>query len=125
MVVWAQWGGGRARRTTAKTADLETVPGSRAPMRPKEHRGVPLRFSRVFPYAHGRSLRGIIACVQEVTLMPNVGTRACVHHWVLSVPDEDVVRGRCKRCGATREYPASLDGASRQGVYEEAASLNK
>jgi len=57
--------------------------------------------------------------------MPDVGTRACVHHWVLSVPDEEVVRGRCKRCGATREYPASVEGASREGVYEEAASLNK
>ncbi len=57
--------------------------------------------------------------------MPNAGTRACVHHWVLSVPEEDVVRGRCKRCGATREYPASVEGASRQGVYEEAASLSR
>jgi len=52
-------------------------------------------------------------------------TQECVHHWVLSLPDNDVIRGRCKRCGATREYPASVEGASRQGVYDEAASLNK
>ncbi len=57
--------------------------------------------------------------------MADMLTRECVHHWVLGVPDEDVIRGRCKRCGATREYPASVEGASRQGVYDEAASLNK
>jgi hypothetical protein len=57
--------------------------------------------------------------------MADMMTRECVHHWVLSLPDDDVIRGRCKRCGATREYPASVEGASRQGVYDEAASLNK
>ncbi len=50
-------------------------------------------------------------------------TQACVHHWVLAHPEDDVIHGRCKRCGETREYPASVEGASRQGVYEEAASL--
>lgn len=50
-------------------------------------------------------------------------TQACVHHWVLAHPEDEVIHGRCKRCGATREYPASVEGASRQGVYEEAASL--
>ena len=57
--------------------------------------------------------------------MSNVGTAVCTHHWVLATPDEDVVRGRCKRCGETRDYPASLDGASRQGIYAEAASLKQ
>ncbi len=57
--------------------------------------------------------------------MADMLTRECVHHWVLSLPADDVIRGRCKRCGATREYPASVEGASRQGVYDEAASLNK
>jgi hypothetical protein len=51
--------------------------------------------------------------------------QTCVHHWVLSVPEDEVVRGRCKRCGATRDYPASVEGVSRQGVYDEAASLNR
>jgi hypothetical protein len=50
-------------------------------------------------------------------------TGTCVHHWVLARPEDEVIRGRCKRCGATREYPASVEGASREGVYEEAASL--
>ena len=33
----------------------------------------------------------------------------CTHHWILSEPDEDVVRGACKLCGAIRDYPASLE----------------
>lgn len=57
--------------------------------------------------------------------MADMVTGTCVHHWVLALPEDDVVRGRCKRCGATREYPASVEGASRQGVYDEAASLNR
>ena len=52
-------------------------------------------------------------------------TQTCTHHWVLAHPEDDVIRGRCKRCGATREYPASVEGASRQGVYDEAASLGQ
>lgn len=52
-------------------------------------------------------------------------TENCVHHWVLGLPEDDVIKGRCKRCGMEREYPASVEGASRQGVYDEAASLNK
>jgi hypothetical protein len=57
--------------------------------------------------------------------MQDVGTQICTHHWVLATPEDDIVRGRCKRCGATREYPASLDGASREGIYAEAASLKR
>jgi hypothetical protein len=49
-------------------------------------------------------------------------TQACVHHWVLSTPDDEVVRGRCKRCGAVRDYPASVEQASRF-PYEEAAAI--
>ena len=52
-------------------------------------------------------------------------SKPCVHHWVLSAPSDEVVRGRCKRCGGTRDYPASAEGASREGIYGEAASLNK
>ena len=57
--------------------------------------------------------------------MADAQTQECVHHWILGLPDEDVIRGRCKRCGATRDYPATVDGASREGVYGEAASLNR
>ena len=52
-------------------------------------------------------------------------TDDCVHHWVLGTPEDDVIRGKCKRCGTVREYPASVEGASRQGVYDEAASLSR
>ncbi len=57
--------------------------------------------------------------------MTDMLTEQCVHHWVLAHPEDDVIRGRCKRCGATREYPASVEGASRQGVFDEAASLGR
>ena len=57
--------------------------------------------------------------------MSNAGTAVCTHHWVLATPDDDIVRGRCKRCGETREYPASLEGASREGITAEAAGLRQ
>ena len=57
--------------------------------------------------------------------MADTRTQNCVHHWVLARPEADVIRGRCKRCNATRDYPASVEGASRQGVYDEAASLSR
>lgn len=57
--------------------------------------------------------------------MSDIDTGTCVHHWVLGLPQDDVIRGRCKRCGLRREYPASVEGASRQGMYDEAASLNR
>jgi hypothetical protein len=57
--------------------------------------------------------------------MADTLTQGCVHHWVLATPEDEVVRGRCKRCGLTREYPASLDGTARKGAYEEAAALTK
>jgi len=52
-------------------------------------------------------------------------TANCTHHWVLGAPEDDVIRGRCKRCNAVREYPASVEGASRMGIYDEAASLSR
>jgi hypothetical protein len=50
-------------------------------------------------------------------------SEACVHHWLLGVPEDEVVRGLCKRCGATREYPASVEQAPRFGPYDEAARI--
>lgn len=57
--------------------------------------------------------------------MADMPTGACVHHWVLGLPEDEQVRGRCKRCGEERIYPASVEGSSRQGVYDEAASLGR
>jgi len=52
--------------------------------------------------------------------MTEAMTGGCVHHWVLGTPEEEVIRGRCKRCGATREYPASMELAAKPQVEEEA-----
>ena len=52
--------------------------------------------------------------------MTEATTAACVHHWVLGTPEEEVVRGRCKRCGATREYPAAMELMVKPQVEEEA-----
>jgi len=49
----------------------------------------------------------------------------CVHHWLLAAPDGNTIAGRCKLCGARRDFPASVEGASRQGVYDEAAGLSR
>ena len=48
---------------------------------------------------------------------------ACVHHWVLGAPGDEVIEGRCKRCGAVREYPASVEQATRAAADHEAASI--
>lgn len=57
--------------------------------------------------------------------MTRTATGNCVHHWILGSPEDDIIKGRCKRCGVHREYPASVEGASRQGIYDEAASLSR
>ena len=55
--------------------------------------------------------------------MPESSNETCVHHWVLGAPGEDdLVRGRCKRCGAARAYPASVEPQGRS-VHEEAAAV--
>jgi hypothetical protein len=33
----------------------------------------------------------------------------CRHHWLLSEPRRGVIHGVCKRCRATRDYPAGLE----------------
>lgn len=42
----------------------------------------------------------------------------CRHHWVLGQPREGVVPGRCRQCGAEREYPAVLDDFERMAGSE-------
>ncbi|HZP57044.1 MAG TPA: hypothetical protein VFC53_05765 [Dehalococcoidia bacterium] len=53
--------------------------------------------------------------------MESMATAACVHHWVLGTPEDEVVRGRCKRCGMEREYPASLDFSGPATIVDEVA----
>lgn len=54
--------------------------------------------------------------VQEAT---QVVTPTCVHHWMLSEPAGGWVRGTCRRCSATREYPASPESTDRFDDYRE------
>ena len=51
-------------------------------------------------------------------------TVECVHHWVLGIPEDEVVRGRCKRCGTEREYPATVEQYNAQKPLDEAAAIN-
>jgi len=44
---------------------------------------------------------------------------ACVHHWLLGEPADGLVLGRCKRCNATRAYPASPESTDRFDDYRE------
>ena len=43
----------------------------------------------------------------------------CQHYWLLTPPDGDVVRGRCKRCKQERIFPARLDETDRGNDYED------
>jgi hypothetical protein len=43
----------------------------------------------------------------------------CVHHWVLREPASGLVLGRCRRCNATRAYPASPESTDRFDDYRE------
>jgi hypothetical protein len=40
-------------------------------------------------------------------------TVPCTHRWVLGQPNQGIVPGRCRYCGAEREYPAVLDDYDR------------
>jgi hypothetical protein len=40
-------------------------------------------------------------------------TVPCTHRWVLGQPNQGIVPGRCRHCGAEREYPAVLDDYDR------------
>ena len=42
-----------------------------------------------------------------------VAAADCKHHWVLGQPNQGMVSGRCRICGAERQYPAVLDDVDR------------
>lgn len=44
---------------------------------------------------------------------------SCRHHWLLSEPREGVISGVCKRCRATRNYPARLEDTDRYYDYQD------
>ena len=43
----------------------------------------------------------------------NPAEARCTHRWVLGRPSQGIVLGRCRYCGAEREYPAALDDYDR------------
>ena len=55
----------------------------------------------------------------ELQLLENDALPTCVHHWLLGEPASGRVVGRCKRCGATKAYPASPDSTDRFDDYRE------
>jgi hypothetical protein len=34
---------------------------------------------------------------------------SCAHHWVLGQPHDGAIQACCRKCGASRVYPAVLD----------------
>jgi hypothetical protein len=48
--------------------------------------------------------------------------RACIHHWVLGDPAHGEITGRCRRCKATRLFPASPESSQRFDDYRELMS---
>ena len=49
-----------------------------------------------------------ITVAEEVQAAPEVPT--CQHHWLIETPRGAMSNGRCKRCGAEREFRNSADG---------------
>ena len=49
-----------------------------------------------------------------------VAAPACAHHWVIASPDGEMSVGKCKVCGAEKEFPNSAEdylwGAQRPAV---------
>ncbi|MEE8421957.1 MAG: hypothetical protein V3S31_04180 [Dehalococcoidia bacterium] len=43
----------------------------------------------------------------------------CVHHWLLSDPAAGEIYGECRRCLATRSFPASPESTQRFDDYRE------
>ena len=46
-------------------------------------------------------------------------TPHCVHHWLLGDPMSGRILGRCRRCNATKVFPASLESTERFDDYRE------
>ncbi|HEX5369905.1 MAG TPA: hypothetical protein VFY10_10870 [Dehalococcoidia bacterium] len=49
-------------------------------------------------------------------------TVTCAHHWILGQPNAGAIQASCRKCGATRVYPAVLDDLD-PGVEPEARHL--
>ncbi len=47
------------------------------------------------------------------------GRIRCVHHWVLGDPAGGQIVGSCRRCRATKTFPASPESTQRFDDYRE------
>lgn len=54
------------------------------------------------------------AGANEKTTAPQVRQEgdACQHHWVIAAPDGPVSLGKCKLCGAVKEFQNYVEGAA-------------
>jgi hypothetical protein len=48
----------------------------------------------------------------------------CVHHWLLGDPISGRILGRCRRCDATKVFPASPESTDRFDDYRELVSTS-
>jgi hypothetical protein len=37
------------------------------------------------------------------------GMAQCTHHWDLGTPRSGIVHGKCRKCGAEKDYPSNVD----------------
>ena len=51
--------------------------------------------------------------------MIDAETPQCVHHWMLGDPISGRIVGRCRRCDASKVFPASLESTERFDDYRE------
>jgi len=50
---------------------------------------------------------------------------SCRHHWLLSEPKRGVIRGVCKHCRATRDYPDRLESTEGFFDYQDLSATEK
>lgn len=51
--------------------------------------------------------------------MEDLATKQCTHRWVLGQPGLGGINGICRRCGASRLYPSTLDLYEHTPDYDE------
>ncbi len=49
------------------------------------------------------------AAASAVTEIEVVTAPSCAHHWVIASPNGEMSLGRCKLCGAEKEFPNSAE----------------
>jgi hypothetical protein len=49
------------------------------------------------------------AATQPLVQTEPVEAPGCAHHWVIASPDGEMSMGRCKVCGAEKEFPNSAE----------------